>query len=165
MFLHTLACFLEVPSVPFPYVTGLFQRGGRDDFAHPITSLAHTKARRMIKKKSFYKYPPKGNQRIQWSILCVTARLGPAKHLKNKYPSGMAAVARCVMSGVQLTVRVTWALSLCCCHLGCPEQLRRTVAHPKSQRAHVPSACTSTLLLLRSPWATAGLCSSDTHTG
>ncbi|KAK0137086.1 Cell division cycle-associated protein 7 [Merluccius polli] len=35
------------------------------------------------------------------------------------------------------------------------------VEHPKSLRVHIPSARTSTLLLLRSLWATAGLCIPD----
>lgn len=53
------------------------------------------------------------------------------------------------------------------CRLAASEQEHRTVEHPKSHRAQVPSALTSTLELLRSLWATGGLCTSarrDTHT-
>lgn len=38
-----------------------------------------------------------------------------------------------------------------------PEKECRTVAHPKSHRTQAPLALTSTLELLRSPWATGGL--------
>lgn len=54
------------------------------------------------------------------------------------------------------------AVRLCLWH---PERERRTVAHPKSQRTQVPLALTSTLELLRSPWATGGLCASARQCG
>lgn len=46
------------------------------------------------------------------------------------------------------------------CLQRCPEKGRRMVEHPKSHRAQVPSALTSTLELLKSLWATGGLCTS-----
>ena len=46
------------------------------------------------------------------------------------------------------------------CQQGCPEQQRRMVEHPKSHKTQVPSALTSTLELLKSLWATGGLCTS-----
>lgn len=42
----------------------------------------------------------------------------------------------------------------------CPEQERRMVEDPKSHKTQVPSALTSTLELVRSLWATGGLCTS-----
>lgn len=44
------------------------------------------------------------------------------------------------------------------CQKWWPKQNRRMVEDPKSQRAQVPSAFTRTLKLLRSLWATGGLC-------
>lgn len=49
------------------------------------------------------------------------------------------------------------AVWLCLWH---PDKDCRTVAHPKSHSTHSPLAVTSTLELLRSPWATGGLCAS-----